>query len=133
MNEKVKKWLIKAIEDFKIAQHEMQLSDDETVTSAVCFHSQQFVEKVLKAYLTLKGVDFGKTHNIELLLELCAERDKDFKNLEIGNLTFYAVEVRYPEEFYIPSINEARECFHLAKKIKEFIEGKLKINFEDLR
>ena len=55
MKKKVKMWVRKALEDFKTAEHEMNLPKSETVTSSVCFHSQQFVEKMLKAFLTSKG------------------------------------------------------------------------------
>ena len=131
MKENVKKWFIKAMEDLKVVEHEMVLLKNEIGTSAVCFHCQQFVEKVLKAYLTIKNVDFGKTHNLEFLLELCRKQDRDFEQIDTGNLTFYAVDVRYPDEFYIPSFEEARECYEIAKKVKEFIERKLNIKIEE--
>ncbi len=64
IDEKVKKWVIKAIEDFTAAEKLLSFSDKEIVTSAVCFHCQQFVEKILKAYLASTGIDFGRTHNL---------------------------------------------------------------------
>jgi HEPN domain-containing protein len=75
--------------------------------------------------LTFKEVDFGRTHNLEMLLKLCVEKDKDFQNLDVGDLTFYAVEVRYPDDFYIPPLEEAKECFKIASKVKEFVLKKL--------
>lgn len=36
----------------------------------VCFHAEQCVEKYLKALLTLKAIDFPKTHNIAELVAL---------------------------------------------------------------
>jgi len=33
--------------------------------------------------------------------------------------------VRYPDEFYIPSVNEAKECIEVARKVKEFVLKKL--------
>ncbi|HCJ67591.1 MAG TPA: DNA-binding protein [Elusimicrobia bacterium] len=131
IDEKVKKWVIKALEDFNSVEHEFRLSDEEIVTSTVCFHCQQFVEKMLKAYLTLKKIDFGKTHDLEVLLKLCIKEDKDFQNLDIGDLTFYAVEVRYPEEFYTPTLEEAKECFEIASKVKDFVFKKLEIKEKD--
>jgi HEPN domain-containing protein len=95
------------------------------VTDGVCFHCQQFVEKLLKAYLVSKNIDFGKTHNLEFLLELCKIQDSDFQGLNVGNLSFYAVEVRYPDEFYIPSVAEANECFEIASIARDFILKKL--------
>lgn len=131
MIENVKKWIKKAIEDWKVVNHEMGLPEKEIVTSAVCFHCQQFVEKVLKSYLTYINIDFGKTHNLEFLLELCKRQDRDFEKIDVGNLTFYAVDVRYPDEFYVPSLEETKECYEIAMRVKEFIEGKLNIKLED--
>jgi len=131
MTENVKKWIIKAIEDWKVVKHEMGLPEEEIATSAVCFHCQQFVEKVLKSYLTHRSIDFGKTHNLEFLLELCKNQDRDFEGIEVGNLTFYAVDVRYPDEFYIPSFEETKECYEIAMRVKEFIERKLNIRLEE--
>jgi len=133
IDEYVKKWIIKALEDFKIAKHELSFPEEETSTGPVCFHCQQVVEKLLKAYLVLKGVDFGRTHDLEVLLKLCSEQDSEFMNLDIGHLTDYAVEVRYPEEFYIPSVEEAKECFEIASNIKDFIFKKLKISEDNLK
>ncbi|HON06671.1 MAG TPA: HEPN domain-containing protein [Verrucomicrobiota bacterium] len=87
----------------------------------------------MKAYLVFKNVDFGKTHHLELLLELCSEQDTDFKELSIGNLTGYAVEIRYPETFYIPTIEEAKYCFDIASNVKDFVFKKLNIAEEDLK
>lgn len=133
IDEKVKKWVIKALEDFNSVEHEFRLSDEEIVASTVCFHCQQFVEKMLKAYLTLKKIDFGKTHDLEVLLKLCIKEDRDFQNLNIGDLTFYAVEVRYPEEFYTPTLEEAKECFEIASKVKDFVFKKLEIKGKDFK
>lgn len=131
--EYVKKWLLKADNDLKVAENEMRLSPEETVTDAVCFHSQQAVEKFLKAYLITKNVEFEKTHNLEFLQELCIKRDEEFREIDVGNLSFYSVEVRYPDEFYIPSLDEAKECIRIARGVKEFVLRKLGIGVEDLK
>ena len=125
IDEYVKKWLIKAQNDLEVAENLMKLSSGEAINEAICFHSQQAVEKFLKAYLITKNVEFGKTHNLEYLLELCLKKDGEFKGIEVGNLSFYAVEVRYPDEFYIPSIDEAKECLEIARKVREFATKKL--------
>jgi HEPN domain-containing protein len=133
IDEGIKKWLLKAIEDYSIARHELSFPEKEVSTGPVCFHCQQVAEKLLKAFLISKNIDFGKTHSLEHLLELCLEQDSEFKGLNIGNLTFYAVEVRYPDEFYIPTIEETKECFEIAKNVKKFVLGKLGIREEDIR
>lgn len=121
----IEKWIIKAVNDFKVAEHELKQSGDDMVTDAICFHCQQAVEKLLKAYLISKNIDFGKTHNLEFLLEKCLKLDPDFKNLDVGNLSFYAVEIRYPDEFYMPSVAEAKECYSIASKAKDLLLKKI--------
>lgn len=115
----IRKWIIKADNDFKVAEHELNQAENEMVTDAICFHCQQSVEKLLKAYLASKNIDFGKTHNLEFLLELCKKQDTIFENIYVGDLSFYAVEVRYPDEFYIPSVEEAKECFRIASIVRD--------------
>ena len=131
--EYVKKWLIKANNDLKVAENEIRLPPNETVTEAICFHSQQAVEKFLKAYLITRTVEFGKTHNLEFLLELCIKQDKEFKEINVGNLSFYSVEVRYPDEFYIPTLDEAKESVKIARKVKEFVLKKVNIVEDELQ
>lgn len=125
MTDEVKKWIIKAMEDFKIAKHELSFPEDEISTGPVCFHSQQIAEKLLKAFLLSRNVDFEKTHDLEHLVDLCSQQDSEFKELNVGNLTSYAVEIRYPDEFYIPTIEEAKVCFKIANSVKEFVLKKM--------
>ncbi len=113
-------------------EHELSFPNEEIPTGAVCFHAQQCVEKLLKAFLVYHQKEFGRTHNIEFLIRLCSEIDKDFAHLSSGDLSFYAVEVRYPDDFYVPSIEESRECYSIAVNAKEFIFNKLKLNEKNL-
>jgi HEPN domain-containing protein len=128
----VKNWIIKAYEDYKIAAHELKLSEEEMVKSAVCFHCQQFVEKILKAYLILNEIKFGRTHDLKVLLELCIKKDNDFSQINVGNLTSYATNIRYADEFYMPSVKEAKESFEIARNVKEFVFKKLGIKEEEI-
>jgi len=128
------RWIKKAEEDLKIAKH--LLEAEELLTGGVCFHCQQAVEKYLKGYLTHLGIRVGKTHDLDKLMNLCIEHDKDFEDLDkdkISSLGFYAVEVRYPDEFYTPSIEEAKKSFEIASNVKDFVFKKLDIhNLNDL-
>jgi HEPN domain-containing protein len=125
MNEIIEKWIRKAENDFKIGKDE--LNTEEPATDMICFHMEQCVEKYLKAYLVLKGQSFRKTHDISELIELCEKVDKIFEQLyqlKADKLTRYAIDVRYPEEFYIPTLKEARECVEIATKVKNFVKQK---------
>lgn len=103
------------------------------VTDTICFHSQQTVEKLLKAYLVTKKKEFAKTHNLKALLKLCIEEDKEFNKINVDKLSFYAVELRYPDDFYIPTVEEAKGSYKIAEKVKKFVLRKLNIHEEDIR
>jgi len=57
----VREWSAKADNDLKTAAHTLKLGRD-CPTDTVCFHSQQCVEKYLKAFLVLVEIPFPKTH-----------------------------------------------------------------------
>jgi len=128
MNEKrVKEWIILAEGDLKTAKDELSMS--KPFTNTVCFHSQQCVEKYLKAYLTFSGRPFRKTHDLTELIQECIELDPEFNiffEMKVDKLTQYAVDIRYPDEFYFPSFLEAKESIEIAEKVKSFVLEKLK-------
>ena len=132
MIEEAKRWLLKALDDLKVAEHEMALPANERVTSAVCFHLQQFVEKVFKAFLVAHGRSFPRTHNLSFLKMLCAEIDKDFAALPVDELSIYAVEMRYPGEPLRPSQEECEAFLRLAQAIKALIEVKIGVKLDEL-
>lgn len=76
--EKSKEWVKKAERDLQVAR----ILFEKEVYDYSLFHSQQAIEKFLKAFLTLHNKPFGKTHNIKKLTKLCMEIDKEFNYLE---------------------------------------------------
>ena len=124
-NDLTGEWIQKAEEDIQAV--EIILKSDKIPASVVCFHSQQAVEKFLKAYLTFRNIEFEYVHDMEYLINLAVNSDKEFVNLItlVKKLDKYSVTIRYPY-FYKPSIDEAKESHDIAIKVKEFILGKLK-------
>ena len=57
-----RRWTSKADED--IAAAERLLALDDSLAAVACFHSQQAVEKLIKALLVLAGVPFPRTHDL---------------------------------------------------------------------
>jgi HEPN domain-containing protein len=101
---------------------------EDLITDVACFHCQQAVEKYLKAFLTYHRV--GKTHDIVRLLQMCIEIYKQFESMDrekIESLSIFAVEIRYPDDFYMPTIEELNEALKVALKVREIIFRKLKI------
>lgn len=130
-NETVKKWCIRADHDLKIGKDEM-LTDDAS-TDMICFHMQQCVEKYLKAFMIAHGKEITKTHILSLLIQQCIEIDEDFNGLfeiEADRLTMYAVEVRYPDDFYMPSIEETDRAIEIAEFARRFVREKLGLEGE---
>ncbi|KKQ32270.1 MAG: HEPN domain protein [candidate division TM6 bacterium GW2011_GWF2_37_49] len=62
-------WLFKAKSDLKSAK-KLSKDDDETLDTAA-YHTQQCVEKTLKAFLVFNNRVPPRTHDLEKLLELC--------------------------------------------------------------
>jgi len=81
IEEEIKKWLIKGLNDLKTAEILINLPKEEIVTDTLCFHCQQAVEKFLKAFLVASNVEFGRVHSIEYLIKLCEKIDKEFEFL----------------------------------------------------
>ena len=121
----VNKWIKKAENDLLTAERE--LSFEDPITDTICFHCQQTAEKYLKAFLVYHQIYFTKTHRIMDLLELCATIDSSFKDEleDADNLTDYAVEIRYPDIWLEPEMEDAKEAFEMAKKVKEFVLNKI--------
>lgn len=127
VTELVNKWAMKAERDFMTAEKLVEAG--EIITDTACFHAQQSIEKYLRAFLIYHQVPFGKTHDLIFLIQRCKYVDKDFEKFNtprIDKLTDYAVEVRYPNEFYIPSVAEAAESYEIAKEVRNFVKDKLK-------
>jgi HEPN domain-containing protein len=64
----------------------------------ICYHCQQSVEKILKAYLLCGKADMPKTHDLNLLRNLCAAEEPAFSEIEApcARLNPYGVQPRYP-------------------------------------
>ena len=130
-DELVNLWIIKADHDLKTAKDEITANDPATDT--VCFHAQQCVEKYLKAYLVFNGIEIIKslkTHDISELIDYCKDIDKDFEQLISDNdadrLTNYSIEARYPDDFYLPSVEESNQAIYIAENVKGFVKVKIK-------
>ncbi|NUO09630.1 MAG: HEPN domain-containing protein [Candidatus Brocadia sp.] len=128
----VNQWIKIAERDLLTAKQGLEAN--EIVTDTVCFHCQQAAEKYLKAFLVQEQVEFSKTHNIMSLLNLCSSADKSFKEQlpEADNLTDYAVEIRYPDDWYEPTLEETKQAYEIALKVKNFVLKKLKIQNKDI-
>ena len=120
-----RQWLDRARSDLRAA--EVLLADQPPLCEDAGFHSQQAVEKALKAFLVYRQVEFAWTHQIGLLLELCAQQDDTFTRFVSSAvpLTEYAVRFRYPFVGPPPSLAEARAALDTAQEVFRFVADRL--------
>jgi len=122
---KVKLWISHAEEDLHLAEHGLKLKS-ACPYRLIAYHAQQCAEKYLKAYLVWRKVDFPYTHNISILLELCAEYvnwTAEIKSAE--ELTAYAITTRYPGEYEVVTKKNAQRAIQIAKSVKSVVRTSL--------
>ena len=96
--------------------------NDDEKTRIICFHLQQYVEKMLKAKLLEKGIQYPRKHDLVSLLELFDDKEMLDRHIEdAANLSDYATAFRY--ERRVPSIEEMEAAFSSAQSIVRDICG----------
>lgn len=120
-----KEWFLKAQDDELSAKD--ILEDRQGAASTVCFLCQQSAEKYLKGYLVFQAKNFPKIHQLDRLLKLCIEIDKDFSILkkEAAFLTNFYITTRYPGDYPHFTFRDAEKAFKMSVKIKNFILEKI--------
>jgi len=73
------------------------MQDTDTFNEEIFgFHIQQVAEKALKAWISLLGVEYPKTHDISLLLHLLNESGADVDTFyDLIEYNAFAVQFRY--------------------------------------
>jgi len=123
----INEWLINAQEDEGNAS--VLLKHKDVSPSLVCFISQQMAEKYLKSLLIFYSNDYPKIHDLVKLGNTIGFYDKNITELRefFVVLNPYYIGTRYaadfPEGF---TWKMAEEAYTAAKKIKEYVLGKIK-------
>jgi HEPN domain-containing protein len=110
-----------------LAYAEESLSLGDRFSDKVCFHCQQASEKALKALLTAHGIRSPKTHDLRALLTAVSAFLPNLLDTLAGvvDLTDYAVEIRYPDEWYAPNQAETQHALDLARMAVGWVERNL--------
>ncbi len=116
-------WIEKAEGDYRVALAQRQSADP--VWDAVCFHAEQCAEKHLKAWLVERGVDFPKTHDLEVLARLCLPSLNEVEGLmdDLRFLTSFAVEIRYPG--VVARAEDAERCWQVGLEARRLVRSRL--------
>ncbi len=126
-----KQWLAKAKNDLLNADNNLQ--SDEIPFDTVCFHCQQAAEKLLKAYLIGNNRSYPITHDLFLILEKILPLNKQAEHLRdaLSILTPYSVEVRYPDDWFMPSEQDAKEARNAADEVLQWLKNNMLEIFHD--
>ncbi|MDT7778696.1 MAG: hypothetical protein QOC99_1208 [Acidobacteriota bacterium] len=116
MNPITLEWITKAEGDFMTAERELAVALNPNY-DAVCFHAQQCAEKYLKARLQEAGMQFGKTHDLTVLLNLLLPIEPGWGALlsDLQTLSTFAVAYRYPGDSA-----DARDATDSMSKCRNF-------------
>ena len=116
-------WVRKAEGDLAAARRLAE--GDPPLPDQTGFFCQQAAEKYLKAFLIASGQVPLRTHDVDVLVEMCATVDPAFDQLQplVEGLTEFAVIFRYPEEWS----DEAAAIRSLAKaeQVRALVRQKL--------
>ncbi len=130
MNKFSQRWLLYAEDDLKSAQILLK----EGIYNQVCFHSQQCIEKALKAFLRDKEQRIPKIHELVELLEMCQQFDPSYGVFldSCKKVDKYYIPTRYPEalpgslpEGGLPEKRDAEEAIQMSEKIFGFVKNKI--------
>jgi len=93
-------WMQKAMEDREAVQ--ILAAHVKPPFSLVCFHCQQYVEKLIKALLTLNDIEAPYTHNLRRLIQLASPLLPRLTMLaDLADLlSAHGVQSRYPDSTY---------------------------------
>jgi HEPN domain-containing protein len=116
-------WLRIAKEDLLMAK----LALPNELFSSLAYHCQQCAEKALKGYLAFKKQELIKSHDLVKLVVLCSKFDKTFeKNYVFAEqLNPFSTRFRYPSEFEVPDLADAKLAIKHAQSILNFVLKKI--------
>lgn len=119
----VLEWISKAEQDHQTAVT-MARKRMKPVPDIVGFHSQQCVEKYLKAFLVSTKADFPKTHDLIELLEIAITKDPliEIFRADLRILNPFSVQFRYPGES--ATLEESKIALKTMKKVSKFFRAK---------
>ncbi|MCK5146237.1 HEPN domain-containing protein [bacterium] len=121
------KWLDFAIEDYELVVY---LSDkNKRFNRSICFHAQQFVEKILKGVLDGEGILPPRIHDINALIKRVEKLNIKVPLTENQTLFLSSIyiDTRYPPDVGLlpggePLQTDVEIAIKAVKKIKKWID-----------
>ncbi len=137
MKESAMAWVEFAKRDLSGAR---ELLKNEYLANLVMFHSQQCIEKLLKAVLEEHSVNVPKIHNLKKLYSLLPKKATENMTIEedeLDRIDQVYIDSRYPADLGllpsgIPTQKEAEQIYNLAENISRHIFNFLNIHINSM-
>jgi HEPN domain-containing protein len=102
---------------------EKLLADQDIDDDMLGFHAQQAAEKMLKAVLASRNVEYPKTHNLRILIELLASNGIPVPEaiFEVTRLTPFGTTFRY-DHFPPSTQGERARWLDSIRRLRAFVE-----------
>jgi len=128
MKKTSEQWLNAAEDDLRVVA---RIASDEQLTHMVAFHSQQCIEKSLKAIIEEYELGHIRVHNLGRLFEIVRPKATfDADVVLIEKLDKLYLDARYPGELGLlpygkPTREDAQRFYRFAQSLYEQIKGTL--------
>ena len=122
-------WLHFAREDLRVADWAFSAE----IFNQACFHSQQCVEKSLKAWLRHQSLIPPRSHQLSLLLSFFPDDALAGLRARIILLDRFYIPTRYPDAFPgglpqgLPDANDSAEALDVARQVLAYVEQQLEV------
>ena len=118
-----REWLNRARSDLVLAR----LEEEGIYLEDMCFHTQQAVEKAIKALLINRHVEFPYIHDIAQLLTLLERTGQEIPEpvRQAERLTRFAIFTRYPGVGPPVSHQEYEEAIAIAEEVVRWAEERI--------
>jgi len=89
-----------------------------------CFHAQQAAEKAIKSAYVKRGAPFERIHDLDRLRS-CLPGEWAFKERfpDLSELTFWAVQGRYPGDWPEATTEEASTALRTAETVVDLVRA----------
>lgn len=120
----ISQWIAKADADLEVARRiSPEASDNPRIREIVGFHCQQVAEKYLKALLTRYQIEFPKTHDIKMLIQLASSGGSPVADslADASWLTPFGLKIRYPGETAEMQPGDEVRAIEIASQVKQVV------------
>ncbi|MEO1953397.1 MAG: HEPN domain-containing protein [Campylobacterales bacterium] len=129
--ELAKEWLKASNDDLSVIA---KIIDDANLTHIVAFHSQQAIEKSLKAMLEFDNKKVLKVHKLQTIVD-SVNLDLEIDDTILQLLDKLYIDSRYPGNFGLlpygkPLLKDSEVFYQLAKDIFNYTQNYIKDTYE---